>query len=71
MCLDKYPASQSFLMSSFLTEEAIHLPPAPYPDMIRVRFRAENVRAWALELKNGWEEEGEGMDERGGILIPL
>ena len=57
MSLDKYPASRSVLMSSFLTEEAVHLLLAPDPDMIGVRFRAEMVRAWALELKNEWAEE--------------
>ena len=43
-------------MSFFLTEEAIHLPPASDPDMVRVLFWAEKARAWALELENGWAE---------------
>ena len=29
MSAAKYPASRSFVMSSSVTEEAIHLPPAP------------------------------------------
>ena len=62
MSTDRYPASRSFLLSSFLTEEAIHLPPAL--DMFGMFF-AEKVRAWALELENEWAEEGEGMGERG------
>ena len=32
----KYPASQSSLMFSSVTEEAIHLPCAPDPDMAGV-----------------------------------
>ena len=52
-------------MSSFLTEEAIHLPPAPDPDMIGVLFWAEKARAWALELEKGWAEKGEGVGEQG------
>ena len=52
-------------MSSFLTEEAIHLPPAPDLDMIGVLFWVEKVRAWALELENRWAEEGEGVGEKG------
>ena len=51
MSAEKYPTSQSFLMSSFLTEEAIHLPPAPDPDMIGVLFWEEEMGAWALELE--------------------
>ena len=50
MFVVKYPASRSFLMSSFVTEEAIHLPPAP--DMFGDVF-AEKVKALALELENG------------------
>ena len=63
--LARYPASWISLMSFFLTEEAIHLPPAPDPDMIGVLFWVEKARSWALELKNGWAEEGEGVGERG------
>ena len=48
-------------MSFFLTEEAIHLPPALDLDMVGVLSLAGEARAWALELKNGWAEEGEGM----------
>ena len=62
--LAKYPASRSFLMSFSLTEEAIHLPPALDPDMIGVLFWVERARAWALELENGWAEEGEGVGEK-------
>ena len=50
-------------MSFSLTEEAIHLPPTLDPDMIGVLFWAEKARAWALELKNVWAEEGEGVGE--------
>ena len=57
-------------MSFFLMEEAIHLPPAPDPDMVGVLSRAGKARAWALELENEWEEEGEGMREEGGFLSP-
>ena len=52
-------------MSFFLTEEAIHLPLAPDPDMIGVLYWVEKARAWAVELENGWAEEGEGMGEQG------
>ena len=34
----KYPASRSFVMSFSVTEEAIHLPCAPNPDMVGVLF---------------------------------
>ena len=44
-------------------EEAIHLPPAPDPGMIGVFSQAGKARAWALELKDGWAEEGEGVSE--------
>ena len=49
----KYPAARSFVMSSSLTEEAIHLPPTP--DMFDC---AEKVRTGALELERA------RMDER-------
>ena len=52
-------------MPFFLTEEAIQLPPAGDPYMIGVFFWAEKVRAWALELEDGWAEEREGVGERG------
>ena len=50
-------------MSLFLTEEAIHLPLALDPDMVGVLSPTGEARAWALELKNGWAEEGEGRGE--------
>ena len=53
--MDKYPAFLSLLIFPFVTEEAIHLPPAPY--MIGERLRWE-VRTWALEL------ECAGMDKQ-------
>ncbi len=37
------------------------MPPALDPNMIGVLFQAERARAWALELKNEWAEEGEGV----------
>ena len=54
MSSDKYPAFLNFLIFPSVTEEAIHLPPAP--DMIGERLRWE-VRTWALEL------ECAGMDK--------
>ena len=63
--MDRYPASRSFVMSFSLTEETIHLPCALDPDMVGVLFWVEKARAWALELEDGWAEEGEGMGERG------
>ena len=63
MSSGRYPALLSFLMCPSVTEETIHLPPTP--DMIRVLFWAEKMRAWALELENGWVEEGEGVGEKG------
>ena len=41
----KYPASRSFVMSFSVTEEAIHLPCAPDPDMVEVLFGAERMEA--------------------------
>ena len=67
----KYPASRSCVMSFSVTEEAIHLPCAPDPDMFGVLSRAGKARAWALELKNGWAVKGEGVGGWGRILIPL
>ena len=48
-------------------EEAIHFPCAPDPDMVGVLFGAEEMRAWALELKNGGSRR-EGVGERGEPL---
>ena len=47
------------------------MPPAPDPDMIGVLFWAEKARAWALELENGWAEEGEGVGEKGVNPYPF
>ena len=52
-----YPASRSLAMSFSLTEEAIHLPCAPYPDMVECFLEAEKMRTWALELENGTTEK--------------
>ena len=49
----RYPASRSLVMSFSLTEEAIHLPCAPDPDMVECFLEAEKMRTWALELENG------------------
>ena len=51
------PASRSSVMSISLTEESIHLPCAPDPDMVECFLEAEKMRTWALELKNGRAEE--------------
>ena len=61
--MTRYPASQSSLISLFLTVEAIHLPPAPDLDMVGALSRAGKARAWVLELENGWVDEGEGVGE--------
>ena len=45
------------------------MPCAPDPDMVGVLFGAEEVGVWALELENEWEEEGEGVGERGESLF--
>ena len=54
----RYPASRSFLISFSQTVEAIHLPPAPDPDIFGRPLWAEKTSAWSLELKRG------GMDEQ-------
>ena len=54
-------------MSFFVTEEAIHLPPAPDPDMVGVFSRVgtdESLGARAQEWKGrrrekAWEKKGE------------
>ena len=46
-----------------LNSGGIHLPLALDPDMVGVLSPAGEARAWALELKNGWAEEGEGRGE--------
>ena len=66
--LAKYPASRSFVMSFSLTEEAIHLPCAPDRDMVGVLFWAERMRAWALELENGWAETENEWVKKGESL---
>ena len=64
----KYPAARSSVMSFSLTEEAIHLPCAPHPDMVECFLEVEKMRTWALELENGraerekvWVKEGESL----------
>src|SRR3990170_5778152 len=54
--LARYPASRSLVMSFSLTEEAIHLPCAPDPDMVECFLEAGKMRTWALELENGRAE---------------
>ena len=55
-------------MSFSLTEETIHLPCAPDPDMIGVLFEAERMEAWALELENGWVEREKAWVKGGESL---
>src|SRR3954471_11025572 len=50
----RYPASRSLVMSFSLTEEAIHLPCAPDPDMVGVLTwggKDENLGAGAREWR--------------------
>ena len=56
MSLDRYPAPRSFSMSFSLTEETIHLPWPPDPDMIECFLEEEKMGTWALELDNGRTE---------------
>ena len=56
--LAKYPASQSLLTSFSGTAEAIHLPPAPDPDIFGRPLWPERTNAWALGL------ERRGMDKQ-------
>ena len=55
--LGQIPAPQSLLISFSRTVEAIHLPPAPDPDIFGKPFWAEERSVWALGL------ERKGMDE--------
>lgn len=50
-------------MSFFLTEEAIHLPPSPDPDMVGVISPTGEARAWALEQRKekAWVNEDESL----------
>ena len=66
MLSPRYPASQSLVMFSFVTEEAIHLPPAP--DMLRSYGEGENLGAGARGCENGLEKEEEGVGENGRSL---
>ena len=49
----RYPAARSSVMSFSFTEEAIHLPCPPDPDMVECFLEAKRTRTWALELENG------------------
>ena len=63
MSAARYPASWSFVMSSYIMEETIHLPPAP--DMFEWLCReGENLGAAARACENGWAGEEEGMGEK-------
>ena len=53
----RYLGSRSLVMSFSLTEEAIHLPCPPDPDMVECFLEAEKMRTWALELEEGRAEE--------------
>ena len=52
----RYPAYRSWVMSFSLTEETIHLPWPPDPDMIECFLEEEKMGTWALELENGRTE---------------
>ena len=67
--LARYPASRSSVMSFSLTEEAIHLPCAPDPDMVECFLEAEKMRTWALELENGGQREKAWVKERNPYLL--
>ena len=54
----RYTASRSFLMSFFRAVEAIHLPPAPDPDIFGEPWLVENMSSRVLGLKQ------KGMDEQ-------
>ena len=63
MSLDKYPTFLSFLMCPSMTEETIHLPPAP--DMTgEGRGGSADLGAGARLRKNGWAEEEEGVGDK-------
>ena len=62
----RYPASQSFLISFSQTVEAIHLPPAPDPDIFGRPLWAEKTNARALELeRRGMDREEESVGAKG------
>ena len=52
----RYPASRSLVMSFSLTEEAIHLPCPPDPDMAEFFLEVKKMGTRALELENGKTE---------------
>ena len=61
MSADKYPAPRSFVMFSSVTEETIHLPPAP--DMLGVVLRRKCELGRCSSSAQEWmskEEEGVG-----------
>ena len=61
----RYPAAQSSVTFSSLTEEAIHLPWPPDPDMVECFLETRGMKTWVLELKDGeaggkaWGKKGE------------
>ena len=60
----RYPAPRSFVMFSSVTEETIHLPPAP--DMFGVVLRRKcELGCWSSSAREcmGKEEEGAGEKE--------
>ena len=65
----KYPAARSSVMSFSLTEEAIHLPWPPDPDMVECQVEweeDENLGAGAQDWKDegrekAWEKKGESL----------
>ena len=67
--LARYPASRSFLICFSWMLEAIHLTPAPDPDIFRRPLWAEKTNAQALELqRRGMDREEEGVGEKEGSL---
>src|SRR3954468_23380461 len=70
MSLDRYPAFLSFLTCPSVTEETIHLPPAP--DMAGEGLRW-GMRTWALELEYAKVDRRRRKKAwvKGRILIPL
>src|SRR3954470_2888510 len=59
----RYPAPRSFVMSSSVTEETIHLPPAP--DMLGVVLRRKReLGRWSSSAREWMSKEEEGVGEK-------
>ena len=63
--LARYPAARSLLISFSWTEEAIHLPPAPDPDIFGGPFLVGRMNAWALGLRR--KERGEQKQNKAWV----